>query len=157
MLQTASQTNPPVIVARSRARTTKTKPTESALSVISADVMPIGDDPNLLDQCRSLSEQKDVGSLIALYDAYIAAAQGYHLIMNMPRADSVDDFLEKERCRTIAKAYLVADFLKQLQPDKYNAEPYAGVLFDCTLQMGGTFVEAAAVAQEIISRGVRAS
>jgi hypothetical protein len=126
------------------------RPKESARSIISASIMPIGNDPDLLDELCYLSERNDIDGLVALYDAYSSAAKGYLLIQNQPRvSERVDDFIERERCHALAKAYLVADFLKGLRPDKHRVERYVRVLFDCAFEMGNDLPDVVALIQEI--------
>jgi hypothetical protein len=133
-----------------RSRRSADHPMKSALSVIKASIQPIGDDPNLLDELCYMSERNDVAGMIALYDAYSSAANGLLLIQNQPRAAGrANDFLEEECCQLWAKAYLVADFLKETRPDRHNVGAFAGVLFDCALRMGNNLTAAAAIVAEI--------
>ncbi len=131
-------------------RSTKSRPQKSALSVIRSDIQPIGDDPDLLGELRRMSKHNDVGGMVALYDAYSAAAEGLLLIQNQPRvSDAVDEFIEMESNHLWSKAYLVAQFLKDLRPDHRNVERYMTVLFNCAFQMGCNVPEVVAIVQEI--------
>jgi hypothetical protein len=142
------QTKRPNVAPKGRA--TVARPKKSATSIIRADIQPIGEDPDLLNQLRYMSERNDIDGMVVLYDAYSSAAQGFLLIQNQPRvSEAADDFIELEYCQMWAKAYLVADFLKDLRPDHHRAERYARVLFDCAFQMGSSLTEVAAIIQEI--------
>lgn len=126
------------------------RPKKPALSLIKASIQPIGEDPNLHNELCYMAEQNNIAGMVALYDAYSSAARGFLLIQNQPcTPEMADDFLELERCQMWSKAYLVADFLKNLRPDKFQAEAYARTLFDCAFQMGLNLAEAAAIVHEI--------
>jgi hypothetical protein len=49
------------------------------------------------------------GPLIAIYDAYMAAANAIQGIINEPRAQGIDNLLEVEFSQLLLKAWTVAD------------------------------------------------
>lgn len=119
-------------------------------SVVRAEIMPIGDEADLLDLMCHLQERNDIGSAIALYQAYSAIADTFNAAINQPRTkDLAAAYIEDEASRAWAKAYLVADFLKDMRPNKINVDFYAEVLLACASQMGATLSEIAAIATEI--------
>ena len=151
MPRTSSKTNPPKIVARSQAnRISAQSAPKSALSIIRADIAPIGDEPDLLDVLCYLQEENDIGGTIALFDNYAAIAEAVEAIHNQPRTTGrASDFLEEKYCRAWSKAYLVADFLKDMRPDKLNVDFFADTLIRCAFKMGHSLSEIAAIAKEI--------
>ena len=151
MPRTSSKTNPPKIVARSQAnRISAQSAPKSALSIIRGDIAPIGDEPDLLDVLCYLQEENDISGTIALYENYVAIAEAVAAIQNQPRTTCrASDFLEDEYCRAWSKAYLVADFLKDMRPDKLNVTYFADTLIRCAFKMGHSLSEIAAIAKEI--------
>jgi hypothetical protein len=146
MLQLPATQNPPQVYPSSRPAR---KSRKSALDFIRADYQPLGEYPDLLDKLCYLSQENDIDAVVALYDAYVATANGILLIQNQPRANRVDDFLEMEATQAWAKAYMAADFLKDMQPSELQAKVHARVLFDCALQMGGNLAHAVAIVKEL--------
>ena len=122
----------------------------SALDQIDATIQPIGAEPALRAKVDQLVKLNDVGALVALYDAFAAAAVTFQAIQNRPAADEVE-ILEEESADAWSKAFYVGDRLKKLRPDVIDLEQYAAALFNCTLAMGGNLSEAAAVVNEINS------
>jgi hypothetical protein len=60
--------------------------------------------------------------------------------------------LAEESAHAWSKAFYVADRLKTLRPYEFDdIERYAAALFNCTLGMGNSLEEAAAVVNEINS------
>jgi hypothetical protein len=151
MPRTSSKTNPQKIVARSRAnRISAQSAPKSALSIIRGDIAPIGDEPDLLDVLCYLQEENDISGTIALYENYVAIAEAVAAIQNQPRTTNrASDFLEDEYCRAWSKAYLVADFLKDMRPDKLNIDFFADTLIRCAFKMGHNLSEIAAIAKEL--------
>jgi hypothetical protein len=93
-----------------------------------------------------LVEAKDVRALVVLYDAYVASAAAFEGL----RIRSIDLVMLEEECaHAWSKAYYVAYRLKMLRPDEHDLELYAETLFNCTLAMGNSLAEAAAVVAEI--------
>lgn len=93
------------------------------------------------DLGRALIQRRtpdDVSGLVALYDAYMAAANAILGIENQPRAEAVLDLLEDEWNWLYLKAWTVAEHLKKLTPpSETEREGFARVLFDCALNMHG--------------------
>ena len=122
----------------------------SALDQIDATIQPMGPQPALRAEVDQLVKLNDIRALVALYDAFAAAAVTFQAIQNRPAADEVE-ILEEESADAWSKAFYVADRLKKLRPDVIDLEQYAAALFNCTLAMGGNLSEAAAVVNEINS------
>ena len=123
---------------------------KSALSIIRGDIAPIGDEANLLDVLCHLQEENDISGTIALYDNYVAVADAAQAVQNQPRAAGrAEEFLDDECDRAWSKAYLVADFLKDMRPDKLNVTYFADTLIRCAFKMGHSLSEIAAIAKEI--------
>ncbi len=142
-------TNPPQIVARPRRARRAVK---SALDVIDANIQPIETDSgsDLLDALCWMKDENDVIGMIELYEAYADSAE--RLAFGADRAEGrASKVISDECCQAWAKAYLVADFMKQMRPSRWMAERYAHALFDAAYRMGGTLEEAAAVLAEIAS------
>jgi hypothetical protein len=98
----------------------------------------------------ALSEQaSNVDGLIALYDAYILAAQVFLNVENQPRAGGADDFIETERCRMMDSAFQVAARLASMKTvESFCAKRWATTLFNCALEMGFDLPAAAVVLAE---------
>jgi len=77
----------------------------------------------------------------------MAAAAAIHHIKEMPRADGCDALLEYELERLVSKAYLVADRLQAMRPNRFDRDAMGRTLFDCALQMGNSLEGAVAVVQ----------
>lgn len=122
----------------------------SALDVIRADIQPIDVEPNLLDTLCWMKDENDIKGMIVLYETFAGIAQKLNDIGNQPRASGrVEDFIDAECERAWAKAYLVADFLKDMRPTEFEFEGYSEILFRAALQMGANFKEAVAVVNEV--------
>lgn len=134
--------------------TSRARKPKSALSVISKSVQPIASDADVELELDRLQARSDVRGMIALYDAYVTAADAFLQIQNMPKAEGVSDFIEEERCHLWSKAYAVADRMKRLVPEKYDKEAHARALFTCALEMGNGLEAAVAVVNEL-SGGTR--
>ena len=142
-------TNPPQIVARPKAVRRAAK---SALAVISASIQPIEPDSgsDLLDVLCYMKDENDVSGMMSLYEYFAAAASVSLAHANSPRTrERASDVIEFENNQAWAKAYLVADFLKDVRPTSYDVDRYTEILFSCTIQMGNNFADAVAVVNEI--------
>ncbi|MDB5621069.1 hypothetical protein [Tardiphaga sp.] len=150
MLQ--SSTNPPQIVAQTKRSRSRIKSRESALSVISASIQPIetGTENDLLDTLCYMKDENDVHGMMGLYE-FFAGSAGFSLAAEMsPRITGrAADQIRFENEQAWAKAYLVADFLKEIRPNRFDVERYSEILFSVTLQMGHNFEDAVAVVNEI--------
>ena len=124
----------------------------SAMDVISAEIQPIREYPDLQKELALLSAGNEVAAVLSLYDAYASMARAVLSIINQPRSAGVDDLLEREEEQAWAKAYLVASVLKEMTPCKHTAEAYLETLLSAAIQMGGNFAEAVAVAKDIGAR-----
>jgi hypothetical protein len=58
----------------------------SALDEIDSSLQPIGPAPRLRAEVERLVELKNISALVALYDAYVAAAMAFMSIENQPRS-----------------------------------------------------------------------
>lgn len=93
-------------------------------------------EPDLKRELKLLRHSNDVGVLVALYDAYMAAADEILGIENQPRARGIE-LLEKENGYLMAKAWTVAEQLARLQPsDETDQERFVQTLFNCAIEMG---------------------
>jgi hypothetical protein len=148
-------TNPPQIFAQLHPAAPGNLP--SALYVINANIHPIDREPDLLNALCCLKDANDIRGMVGLYDYFVAVAAAALNVTNRPRTtDAAADHLSRESDHALAKAYLVADFLKEMRPNNaLDAELYAEVMFGCALAMGNTLSEAAAVVREISSWGLR--
>jgi len=68
---------------------------------------------------------------------------------NQMRSGGTQKFLEDERAHAWSKAFFVADRMKTLRPEGNDLELFAAALFNCTLAMGNSLQDAAAVVNEI--------
>lgn len=142
-------TNPPQIVSRPKRTGDAVK---SPLDVISAAIQPIEQDNgnDLLDTLCYMKDEADVLGMIELYEAYSASAE--RLGFDSDRAQGrAHHFLNDEFCQAWSKAYLVADFLKEVRPPGWLAERYAQAMLAAAVQMGANLEEVAAVVAEIAS------
>lgn len=144
-------TNPPQIFAQpNRAR----RAAKSPLAVIDASIQPIETDSgnDLLDVLCYMKDENDVRGMMDLYDFFAKISDTTMAVFNFPRTvGRAADFIETEDAQTWAKAYLVADFLKDMRPDRYDVDRYSEILYSCTLQMGNNLADAVAVVNEIAS------
>jgi hypothetical protein len=149
MLQ--QSTNPPQIVARPKRTRSRAK---SALSVIDASIQhirPVSEN-DLLDELCHMKDENDVRGMMGLYEFFAGNAEATLAARNSPLITGrAYDIIEFESEQAWAKAYLVAAFLKDARPDRYDVESYSKILFSCALQMGNDFSEAVAVVNEIAS------
>src|SRR5258706_1001105 len=128
----------------------KSSSSSSALDQIEATIQPMGPQPALRAEVDQFVKLNDIRAVVALYDAFAAAAVTFQAIQNRPAADEVE-ILEEESADAWSKAFYVADRLKKLRPDVIDLEVYAAALFNCTLAMGNNLAEAVAVVNEINS------
>ena len=98
----------------------------SALDQIDATIQPMGPQPALRAEVDQLVKLNDIRALVALYDAFAAAAVTFQAIQNRPAADEVE-ILEEESADAWSKAFYVADRLKKLRPDVIDLEQYAAL------------------------------
>lgn len=148
MLQ--QSTNPPQF--SSAGQLSAKKPLVSPFDIINADIMPIEVDGGneLLDTLCYMKDEADVLGMVELFEAYATSAE--QLMVAADRADGrAGQLLHADGCQAWAKAYLVADFLKDMRPNKWIVGRYASVLHKAAHQMGATFGEAAAVIAEVAS------
>jgi len=96
----------------------------SALDEIDATIQPIGAEPALRAKVDQLVKLNDVGALVALYDAFAAAAVAFQSILNRPIARDVEMILEEESANAWSKAFFVADRLKTLRCVYRKPYPY---------------------------------
>jgi hypothetical protein len=150
MLQ--QSTNPPQIVAPRTKRMHRA--TKSALAIIDASIQPIETDSgnDLLDALCYMKDENDVQGMMSLYEFFAALADLSLSAENAPLTTGRSSrWICYENEQAWAKAYLVADFLKDMRPDMFSIERYSEILFSCTLQMGNNLADAVAVVNEIAS------
>ena len=93
-------------------------------------------EPDLKRELKLLRNSNDVGVLVAMYDAYMAAADAMMGIENQPRSKD-PHLLEREWNWLILKAWAVAEQLTKMQPsDSIDREAFVRTLFNCALDMG---------------------
>jgi hypothetical protein len=159
MLQ--QSTNPPQIIPRRADGATDDKTVGSlppAFSVIDASMAPIKPDfgIDLLDELCCMKDEHDICGMMGLYEFYAAAAEISLAASNSPLiANRAYDRIQFEGEQAWAKAYLVADFLTKMRPNRYDVERYSTIMFDITLQMGNNFSDAVAVVNEIATWDLR--
>jgi hypothetical protein len=129
-----------------KSKTKVADPAKSALDEIDASIQPIGPPPGLRAEVDRLVEAKNIGALTVLYDAYVASAKAFDGVGSRSKELHI---IEEERAHAWSKAFFVADRLKMLRPDEHDLELFAATLFNCTLAMGYSLAEAAAVVAEI--------
>lgn len=142
-------TNPPQFLS---AGPSANKLLASPLDVITASVRPIENDTghDLLNALCCMREANDLVGMLDLYDAYSRSAET--LMFAGDRSDGVAaGMLHEAGAHAWSRAYLVADFLKEMRPSKYMVERHCQALFNVALQMGGTLDEVSAVVAEIAS------
>jgi hypothetical protein len=95
------------------------------------------DIPKVGFEATLAANTKNVSGLVALYDAYQAAADAILLLENQPRAADVEDFLSDEASRFKEAAQRVGAVLAAMPEVKRDdAERRATTLFNCALDMG---------------------
>jgi hypothetical protein len=145
-------TNPPPISTqpkRPRAKRTRT-PAKSALSVIEASIQPIAPEADLFGALCYMKDANDVRGMMGLYEFFAGNAETTLAARNSPLiTERAYDFIEFENEQAWAKAYLVADFLKQMRPTRHDVERYSKIMFCVTLEMGNNLSDAVAVVNEI--------
>jgi hypothetical protein len=141
-------TNPPQIVGSLRASETIAA---DDYATIDARIQPLDIEPAnaLACEIEHLIATGNFLALCALYDGYIAAAEAMRAIVNQPRADIIEDFLEEERNRLMSKAYLVGDCMQHMKPQRFEHNEFCRVLFDCAIQMGNNVNDAIAVIRDV--------
>jgi hypothetical protein len=111
-------------------------------------------EPNLKRELKMRKHPNDVGSLVALYDSYMAAVGAMMGVANQPRATGGDDVIWAELNYLIAKAWTVAEHLKDLRPTaSIDREQFVRLLVDCAFEMGGNVDDAASVLRDAVLVG----
>lgn len=148
MLQ--QSTNPPQIL--SQPKRVRASVNKSPLDVIDTSIQPIADDSgrDLLDALCCMKDENDIAGMIELYGAYAAAGEKF-MDAGERLESRAGNLLDDEGNYAWAKAYLVADFLKQMRPSQWMAERYIHTLFDAAYRMGGSLEELGALVSEIAS------
>jgi hypothetical protein len=123
-------------------------PTKNPLGMIDATLGPLGFEPDLMAEVRRLRDVNDVRGMLALFEAYRDVAEMFIKWHNMPRSKDLQ-ILEDEFSRAWSKAYIVAEYMKQMRPDPIEKERVAEALFSCALMMGHSLSDAIAVVQAI--------
>ena len=144
-------------MSRHRKNTTKAKskalPRKGLGLIDASHLRKMVSEPDLKREIRSLRHSNDIANLVALYDAYTAAADAILGIENQPRARGVDDVLQAEWNWLLLKAWTVAEHLKSLRPDDDNRELFVSTLFNCALEMGHELDGANSVLLAAMERG----
>src|SRR5258708_33270725 len=105
------------------AKTHHVKSSSSALDQIDATIQPMGPQPALRAEDDQLVKLNDIRALVALYDAFAAAAGTFQAIQNRPAADPVE-LLAEESADAWSQAFYVAHRLQTLRPDAIDLEQY---------------------------------
>jgi hypothetical protein len=97
-----------------------------------------------------MKDENDVRGMMGLYEFFAGNAETTLAARNSPLIiGRAADFIAFESEQAWAKAYLVADFLKQMRPNRFDVERYSEIMFGITMQMGNNFSDAVAVVNEI--------
>ena len=133
----------------------KTSPREGLDFINAAHQRKTSPAPDFKRELRFMRNE-GVETLTVLYDAYMAASNAILGIENQPRAQGIEDLLGAEGGRLIAKAWTVAETLKDLRPprDGYGRENFVRVLVDAAFEMGGNVDDAASVFKAAMDVGV---
>jgi hypothetical protein len=127
-------------------RVSKNQPRRGLAFINAAYQRKSAPEPNLKRELKMRKHPNDIADLIALYDAYVAASSAILSIENQPRSAGVDDVLEAECGYLIAKAWTVAEHLKDLCPTQStDREQFVRLLVDCAFEMGGNVDDAFSV------------
>jgi hypothetical protein len=111
-------------------------------------------DPDLKSELKARRQPHDVMGLVALYDAYTAAAKLIMVATNQPRAEDIRELLDCEWSYLLSKAWTVAEYLKTIRPSGYSREAFVHTLVDCAFEMSGNADDAASVLREAMGVGV---
>ncbi|HBF53330.1 MAG TPA: hypothetical protein DEA80_16355 [Afipia sp.] len=118
----------------------------SALNVVSKNHQPLSraPEPSLKAQLDHMASEGDVEGMVALYDYFIALNDAATFSVNQPRSASIELFISADSGRHCARAYAVADRLKQVRSSNAHAQKErARVLVEAAFFMGGSLQQAA--------------
>jgi hypothetical protein len=133
---------------------TKSQPREGLDLIDATRQRKMAREPDLRRELKPFQHSNDVTALVALYDAYMAAADAIQAIENQPRGEGVD-ILEEEFGWLIAKAWTVAEQLARMQPsDSTERVVFVQTLFNCALDMTGDLDDANSVLQAAMAVGI---
>lgn len=106
--------------------------------LISADIQPLQQhDEKFKVSVDKIAGDRDVKSLVCLYDAFIAADAAMLGILNQPRCgEEAADYLGYYGEDMWARAYYVASVLKNLKPKEGDKEIWCETLIRCAFAMG---------------------
>jgi hypothetical protein len=122
---------------RKNSTKSKTRPREGLDLIDATYQRKMAREPDLKRELKPLRSSNDVTALVALYDAYMAAADAIQAIENQPRAKGID-ILNGEFGWLVSKAWTVAEQLARMQPsDSTDREMFVRTLFNCALDMEG--------------------
>jgi hypothetical protein len=138
---------------RKNSTKSKTRPREGLALIDATRQRKMAREPNLRRELKSLRHSNDVGVLVAMYDAYMAAADAIQAIENQPRGQGVD-ILEEEFGWLILKAWTVAEQLTKMQPSgSPDREMFVQTLFNCAFDMRGDLDDANSVLKAAMAVG----
>jgi hypothetical protein len=137
---------------RKNSTKSKTRPREGLALIDATRQRKRAREPDLKRELKLLRHSNDVGVLVAMYDAYMAAADAMLGIENQPRAQGAD-LLEKENGCLIARAWTVAEQLARLQPSEDDQERFVQTLFNCAIEMGHGVDSASSVLKAAMAVG----
>jgi hypothetical protein len=136
----------------------KTRPREGLDLISATRQRKMAAEPDLKRELKQLRHSNDVTSLVALYDAYMAAADAIQAIANQPRAMGIDDILDGEFGWLVLKAWTVAEQLTRMQPsDSTNREIFVQTLFNCAIDMTGDLDGANSVLKAAMAVNIKQS
>jgi hypothetical protein len=140
---------------RKNSTKSKNRPREGLALINASHQRKMAREPDLKRELKLLRHPNDVGVLVAMYDAYMAAAAAMMGIENQPRSTGAD-LLEVEWNWLYLKAWTVGEQLKNMQPTAYDQERFAQTLFNCAIEMGRGIEGANSVLQAAMAVGTAA-
>jgi tellurite resistance protein len=142
--------------ARKNSTKSKARPREGLALIDATYQRKMAREPDLKRELKPLRHSNDVTALVALYDAYMAAADAFQAIENQPRGKGID-ILSGEFGWLVSKAWTVAEQLTRMQPsDSTDQEVFVRTLFNCALDMEGDLDGAKSVLQAAMAVGTAA-
>jgi hypothetical protein len=140
---------------RNNSTKSKARPREGLDLIDATYQRKMAREPDLKRELKPLRHSNDVTALVALYDAYMAAADAIQAIANQPRAKGID-ILDGEFGWLVLKAWTVADHLTRMQPsDSTNREIFVQTLFNCAIDMTGDLDSANSVLKAAMAVNIK--
>jgi hypothetical protein len=142
--------------ARNNITKTKSRPREGLDLISATRQRKMAAEPDLKRELKPLRRSNDITALVALDDAYMAAADAIQAIANQPRAMPIDDILDGEFGWLVLKALTVAEQLTRMQPsDETERGVFVQTLFDCAIEMGHGVDGANSVLKAAMAVGIK--